>query len=60
MTVEILGRERLLTLEHQGRTYKMLVDKEFYVNEGEELIVRPKTGKSYVFDAESEAFVTKC
>ena len=60
MTVEILGRERLLTLEHQGRTYKMLVDKEFYVNEGEELIVKPKTGKSYVFDAESEAFVTKC
>lgn len=60
MTVEILGRERLLTLEHQGRAYKMLVDKEFYINEGEELIVRPKTGKSYVFDAESEAFVTKC
>ncbi|CUN56390.1 ABC transporter ATP-binding protein [Clostridium sp. NSJ-49] len=60
MTVEILGRERLLTLEHNDRTYKMLVDKEFYINEGEELIVRPKTGKSYVFDAESEAFVTKC
>ena len=60
MTVEILGRERLLTLDHQGKTYKMLVDKEFVINEGEELIVKPKTGKSYVFDAESEAFITKC
>ena len=59
-TVEILGRERLLTLDHNGQTYKMLVDKEFFINEGEELIVKPKTGKSYVFDAESEAFVTKC
>ena len=59
-TVEILGRERLLTLDHNGKTYKMLVDKEFFINEGEELIVRPKTGKSYVFDAESEAFITKC
>ena len=59
-TVEILGRERLLTLNHNGKTYKMLVDKEFFINEGEELIVRPKTGKSYVFDAESEAFITKC
>lgn len=60
VTVEILGRERLLTLDHNGKTYKMLVDKEFFINEGEELIVRPKTGKSYVFDAESEAFITKC
>ena len=30
------------------------------LEEGNELIVRPKLGKSYVFDAESEAFITKC
>ena len=59
-TVEILGRERLLTLDHQGNTYKMLVDKEFFIKEGEEMIVRPKTGKTYVFDSESEEFVKKC
>ncbi len=60
ITVEILGRERLLTLEHKGATYKMLVDKEFFIDEGAELIIKPKTGKSYVFDAESEEFLTKC
>ena len=60
ITVEILGRERLLTLEHKGATYKMLVDKEFFIDEGTELIIKPKTGKSYVFDAESEEFLTKC
>ena len=59
-TVEILGRERLLTLDFKGNKYKMLVDKEFFITEGEELIVRPKAGKSYVFDAESEAFIKKC
>ena len=60
VTVEILGRERLLTLDHNGAIYKMLVDKEFFIDEGAELIIRPKTGKSYVFDAESEEFITKC
>ena len=59
-TVEILGRERLLTLTHNQTEYKMLVEKEFEIEEGKELIVRPKLGKSYVFDAESEAFITKC
>lgn len=60
VTVEILGRERLLTLNHNGSTYKMLVDKEFYVDEGAELVVRPKLGKSYVFESESEEFIVKC
>lgn len=60
VTVEILGRERLLTLNHNGSTYKMLVDKEFFIEEGAELMIKPKAGKSYVFDAESEEFTTKC
>ena len=60
VTVEMLGREKLLTLDHNGATYKMLVDKEFQIEEGKELIVRPKAGKSYVFDAESEEFIVKC
>ena len=60
VTVEILGRERLLTLDHNGAIYKMLVDKEFFIDEGAELMIKPKTGKSYVFDAESEEFITKC
>ena len=60
VTVEILGRERLLTLDHNGSRYKMLVDKEFFIDEGAELIIKPKTGKSYVFDSESEEFITKC
>ena len=38
----------------------MLVEKEYAIEERNELIVRPKHGKSYVFDAESEAFITKC
>ena len=59
VTVEILGRERLLTLEHAGKEYKMLVDKEFFIDEGAQLTIRPKAGKCYVFDAESE-FITKC
>ena len=59
-TVEILGREKLLTLSHKDKTYKMLVHKEFEIEEGSELTVKPKLGKSYVFDAESEEFVTKC
>lgn len=60
VTVEILGRERLLTLEHAGKEYKMLVDKEFFIDEGAQLTIRPKAGKCYVFDAESEEFITKC
>ena len=38
----------------------MLVDKEFFIDEGAQLTIRPKLGKSYVFDAESEEFITKC
>ena len=60
VTVEILGRERLLTLEHAGKEYKMLVDKEFFIDEGAQLTIRPKAGKCYVFDAESEEFIAKC
>ena len=60
VTVEILGREKLLALDHNGVKYKMLVDKEFFIDEGAELMIKPKTGKSYVFDAESEEFITKC
>ncbi|MGL5675067.1 MAG: ABC transporter ATP-binding protein [Cellulosilyticaceae bacterium] len=59
-TVEVLGRERLLTLEYNNETYKMLVDKEFTVAEGSKLKVRPKQGKAYVFDTETEEFITKC
>ena len=59
-TVEILGRERLLTLDHKGNKYKMLVEKEFNNPEGSELIIRPKEGKSYIFDIESEEFIKKC
>lgn len=59
-TVEILGRERLLTLKHKENKYKMLVDKEFEINEGDKLKIRPKVGKAYVFDSESEEFIKKC
>jgi multiple sugar transport system ATP-binding protein len=38
----------------------MLVDKEFFIDEGAQLTIRPKAGKCYVFDAESEEFITKC
>lgn len=59
-TIEVLGREKLLTLIHNESTYKMLVEKEFAMNEGDILMVRPKLGKSYIFDSESEAFIKKC
>nr|WP_307989309.1 ABC transporter ATP-binding protein [uncultured Niameybacter sp.] len=59
-TVEVLGRERLLTLGYKGETFKMLVDKEFMIAEGTTLKVRPKVGKAYVFDTETEEFITKC
>ncbi len=58
-TVEVLGRERLLTLTFNGEIYKMLVDKEFTIKEGETLRVRPKQGKAYLFDPKTEEFVTK-
>lgn len=58
-TVEVLGRERLLTLEFNGETYKMLVDKEFMIEEGSKLSVRPKVGKAYLFDTETEEFIEK-
>ncbi|MGL4736872.1 MAG: ABC transporter ATP-binding protein [Cellulosilyticaceae bacterium] len=59
-TVEVLGRERLLTLVYEGNIYKMLVDKEFVIEEGAALKVRPKVGKAYVFDIDTEEFVKKC
>lgn len=59
-TVEVLGRERLLTLEYQNDIYKMLVDKEFSIPEGAALKVRPKIGKAYVFDVKTEEFIKKC
>ena len=58
-TVEVLGRERLLTLAFNGETYKMLVDKEFTTTEGEKLRVKPKQGKAYLFDTKTEEFVAK-
>ncbi len=59
-TVEILGRERLLTLMYNNASYKMLVDKEFTIEEGATIKVRPKKGKAYVFDMQTEEFITKC
>lgn len=59
-TLEILGRERLLTLDYKGNVYKMLVHKEFEIAEGSELKIRPKKGKAYVFDIETEEFIKKC
>lgn len=60
VTVEILGRERLLTLEQKGNTYKMLVENTCTISEGEKIKIRPKKGKAYVFDSESEEFIKKC
>ncbi|MGL5767128.1 MAG: ABC transporter ATP-binding protein [Sarcina sp.] len=59
-TVEILGRESLLTLKHNENIYKMLVDKNFQIKEGNTIKVAPKQGNSYVFDSESEVFIKRC
>lgn len=59
-TLEVLGRERLLTLEYQGSEYKMLVDKESEISEGDIIKIKPKDGKSYLFDSENEEFISKC
>ncbi|MGL4741608.1 MAG: ABC transporter ATP-binding protein [Sarcina sp.] len=59
-TVEILGRESLLTLKHDKNIYKMLVDKNFQIKEGNTIKVAPKKGNSYVFDSESEVFIKRC
>ena len=60
ITVEILGRERLLTLKHRENTYKMLVENTCDIAEGEKIRIRPKEGKAYVFDLDSEEFLKKC
>lgn len=59
-TVEILGREILVTLKYKEETYKMLVKKDFEIEEGRILKVAPKKGKSYLFDSESEVFIKQC
>lgn len=49
-TLEILGREILLTLDYNNQsTYKMLIDKDFEIKEGESIKVAPKKGNAYVF-----------
>lgn len=60
ITVEILGRERLLTLKHRDNTYKMLVENTSNIAEGEKIRITPKKGKAYVFDVDSEEFLKKC
>lgn len=60
VTVEILGRERLLTLKHKDNKYKMLVENTCDIAEGEKIRIRPKDGKAYVFDTDSEEFLKKC
>ena len=60
VTVEILGRERLLTLKHRDNKYKMLVENTCDIAEGEKIRIRPKEGKAYVFDVDSEEFLKKC
>ena len=58
--IEILGRESLVTLSHEGNKYKMLVEKDFEIKEGDTIKVSPKKGNGYVFDAESEVFIKRC
>lgn len=60
-TVEILGREILLTLKHNEKAvYKMLADKDFEINEGDDIKVSPKKGNGYIFNSESEVFIKRC
>lgn len=60
VTVEVLGREILLTLDYKGSIFKMLLEKEYKVNEGSKIKIKPKKGKAYLFDMETEEFISKC
>ena len=59
-TVEILGREKLLTLSHNNRIFKVLVENTFDIEEGKGIYIRPKEGKCYIFDEKTEEFIKKC
>ena len=59
-TVEILGREKLLTLSHNNRIFKVLVENTFHIEEGKGIYIRPKEGKCYIFDEKTEEFIKKC
>ena len=38
----------------------MLVENTCDIAEGEKIRIRPKEGKAYVFDVDSEEFLKKC
>lgn len=59
-TVEILGREKLLTVKKDNDIYKMLVKNTSTINEGEKIRIKPKCGSNYIFDIDSEEFIKKC
>ena len=59
-TVEILGREKLLTLKHNDRIFKVLVENTFSIEEGKGIYIRPKIGKCYIFNEKTEEFIKKC
>ena len=59
-TVEILGREKLLTLNHNDRKFKVLVENTFSIKEGKGIYIKPKVGKCYIFDEKTEEFIKKC
>ena len=59
-TVEILGREKLLTLSHKDNTFKVLVENTFEIQEGKTIFIKPKAGKCYLFDENTEEFIKKC
>ena len=59
-TVEILGREKLLTLNHNDRKFKVLVENTFSIEEGKGIYIKPKVGKCYIFDEKTEEFIKKC
>ena len=59
-TVEILGREKLLTVKKDNDIYKMLVKNTSKINEGEKIRIKPKCGSNYIFDIDSEEFIKKC
>ena len=60
-TVEILGREKLLTLSHNNRIFKVLVENTFHIEEGKsqdklnnklEQLVKSKILTRYYFNSE--------
>ena len=59
-TVEILGREKLLTLNHNDRKFEVLVENTFSIEEGKGIYIKPKVGKCYIFDEKTEEFIKKC